>query len=95
MTKSAVSCGFFVTFTEEILNGKHHFLCSVFDNSIKTAPTNFFSSGDFSPISNQANYDLIGSIAFVISRKEPYNKIIHVIREIFMKKSFLYFRELI
>ena len=31
MTKSAVSCGF-VTFTEEILNGKLHFLCSEFQN---------------------------------------------------------------
>ena len=28
VTKSAVSCGLF-TFTEEVLNGKFHFLCSV------------------------------------------------------------------
>ena len=28
VTRSAVSCGF--TFTEEIFNGKRHFLCSVF-----------------------------------------------------------------
>ena len=42
VTKSTGSCGFrpqvpadFVTFTEEILNGKLHFLCSVNDKKVQ------------------------------------------------------------
>ena len=34
MTKSAVACADLVTFTEEILNGKLHFLCNVGQNIV-------------------------------------------------------------
>ena len=63
-----------------------------FDKSIKRAPTNFFSISDFSNFQS-SDLNMIGVIGFAVCRKEFWKKSIHVTREIFMKKSFVYFRE--
>ena len=54
-----------------------------FDKFIKTPPTNFFSSRDFFQFSIE-RIKMIGAIE---------KKLIHVTRKIFMKKSFIDFRE--
>ena len=59
-----------------------------YDKSIKIAPTIFFHLVTFSIF--QSN--MIGAIGFAVSGNEFRKKSIHVICEIFMKKSFVYFR---